>query len=63
MEYHCPECKKAVNHDRIQFLPWLLWLLYIALAPRPFPPNALVIAGGVVLVSVCGLLYYFKRHP
>lgn len=62
MEYHCPECKKAVWHTRIQFVPFALWLLYIAFAPKPYPPYALEIGVVLVLVWSFGWEFYFKRH-
>ena len=62
-QYHCQECKKAVWRDRIQMAPGTLFLLYIAFAPRPFPPNAVTVACVLFTVSFIGLLFYFKRHP
>ncbi len=40
MQYHCPECKKAVNRDRIQTTPILLWAAYMIWVndgPLPHP--------------------------
>ena len=61
--YHCPECKKAVTKERIQTLPWYVWLMYLAFAPQPFPPGAVAWAGSLLLLSLVLVHGYYRRHP
>lgn len=62
-KYHCPECKKAVKRDRIQTLPYVIWIAFYAYWPQPYPPNAVPISLALVAFSVFALHFYFKRHP
>ena len=61
-KYHCPECKKAVNRDRILMLPCVLWVALYVYWPQPYPPNVVPISLALVAIATFGLLYYFKRH-
>jgi hypothetical protein len=63
-QHHCPECKKAVNKERIRLAPWFAWMGYLAFAPQPLVHgNVLVFATGLFLLSAFCVELYFRRHP